>query len=188
MDTKSQKDKLREQLLKRRLELDEEEYLRRSARIVRSLQKQPEFQKAKTIHCYVSLNERREVNTRPLIRELLAGDKNVVVPITEFDSGRLKSVHLDSYSDLKKNKWGVLEPEGGRKAEKSEIDLVVVPMVGGDFNRNRIGYGKGFYDRFLSSLNVPAIGLLFNTCLLQEVPVEPFDVPLEKLITEEETI
>lgn len=186
LDAKAQKSELREQLLQRRLQLNREEYIQKSDQIIERLIKQPEFEKAETIHCYVSINSRREVNTRPLIKELLASDKKVVVPITEFDSGRLTNVYLESYDDLQENKWGVLEPEGGENAENSEIDMVVVPMVGGDRNKNRIGYGKGFYDRFLAAIEAPAIGLLFKTCLVQEVPVESFDVPLTKLITEEE--
>lgn len=188
MDAKAKKSELRKQLLQRRLQLQGEAYLQKSRRIIEHLVQQSEFKKAQTIHCYVSLNSRKEVNTRPLIKKLLGTEKKVVVPITEFDSGRLINVYLENFDDLQENQWGVLEPVGGQEAEKSEIDLVVVPMVGGDHNKNRIGYGKGFYDRFLAVVRAPAIGLLFKTCLVQEVPVESFDVPLTKLITEEEII
>jgi 5-formyltetrahydrofolate cyclo-ligase len=69
-----------------------------------------------------------------------------------------------------------------------KLGLVIVPMVGGDNQKNRIGYGKGFYDRFLKQVDCPTVGLLFNECLVQKIPVEPFDVSLGKIITEDQII
>lgn len=188
MDIKEEKTKLRSKLLDERAQLTTRQYLDKSETIIHHLKQQPEFKRGETIHCYVSLNERNEVNTRPLIQYLVRSESNVVVPITHFNSGKLSHVYLQDYSDLQQNKWGVMEPEGGKKADPSDLDLVVVPMVGGDRQKNRIGYGKGFYDRFLSQITAPTIGLLFESCLLEKVPVETFDVPLGKLITEKEVI
>jgi len=63
-----------------------------------------------------------------------------------------------------------------------------VPMVAGDLKKNRIGYGKGFYDRFLRDLGCPSAGLVFELCIADEIPVEDFDIPLSKLITEKRVI
>lgn len=184
MNKSKRKQKLREELLKRRSSIPKETYLQKSAQIRQRLRELPEFRKAHTVHCYVSINDRREVNTHPLIKNMISGKKQVVVPVTEIKKGALSHVHLNSFEDLKTNRWGVLEPKGGLEVEPDMLDLVIVPMVGGDRSNNRIGYGKGFYDRFLAETNCPKIGLLFEECLVEEVPTEPFDVKLDKLITE----
>lgn len=188
MDIQKRKQELRQRLLEKRSELTKEEYTRKSAQIIRRLKGEPEFKKAHTIHCYVSINERNEVNTRPLIKALLAAERNVVIPVTNFDSGILTHVYLNRFSDLKKNEWGVPEPIRGEEADTDDLDLVIVPMAGGDYDKNRIGYGKGFYDRFLQQVGCPAVGLLFERCLVDTVPTGKFDVPLDKLVTEKRTI
>lgn len=183
------KDPIRKELLGRREALAENEFLEKSSRIIRSLTELEDFKQAGTVHCYVSMNSRREVNTIPLIKELAKSEKQLVVPVTDFETGRLDSVYLDDFNKLKKNKWGVFEPSGEvKQADPSDIDLVVVPMVGGDLRGNRIGYGKGFYDRFLSGMDCPKVGLLFECCLVKVIVPESFDIPMDLLITENAVI
>lgn len=183
-----QKERIRNKLLERRQQLEETDYLAKSQTIIDTLQCQPEFEQAETVHCYVSMNERREVNTHQLIKKMLSEDKKVVVPRTEFSTGELSHFYLENFDDLIENKWGVLEPKSGKKANLVDLNLIIVPMAGGDKKKNRIGYGKGFYDRFLNKVTAPAIGLLFEDCLLKKIPVEKFDVPLDKFITEKKVI
>ena len=179
---------MRQQLLNKRLQLSEQEYLSKSEEIITKLKTLPEFKDAYTIHCYVSLNERNEVNTLPLIKELTKEQRKLVVPVTNFNDGSLTHIFLRDFDLLQKNKWGVLEPGMGEEAAPEDLDLIIVPMAGGDHQKNRIGYGKGFYDRFLSKVACPKIGLLFNDCLVEQVPVADFDIPLSKMITEEQII
>lgn len=188
MDIQEQKQKLRENFLDTRTALSETDYLQKSEEIVSRLVEQPEFVAASTVHCYVSMEKRREVNTRALIKKILDQKKRLAVPVTDFETMRLESCLLKRFKDLEKNKWGVLEPKEGSRLSPQEFDLVVVPMVGGDEERNRIGYGKGFYDRFLSEVTCTTIGLSFETCIAESVPAEDFDVPLHKVITEERVI
>ncbi|MDZ7715377.1 MAG: 5-formyltetrahydrofolate cyclo-ligase [Balneolaceae bacterium] len=188
MSIAEQKQELRQQLLSRREAFSEKDYQYKSQKIINKLKIQPEFREAEIIHCYVSLNKRNEVNTLPLIKHLLTAKKRVVVPVTNFDDGTLSHTFLNEFSALQENKWGVLEPAKGKTAEPDEMDLVIVPMAGGDYKKNRIGYGKGFYDRFLNKVSCSTIGLLFDDCLVSEIPVEEFDVPLSKIITEEHVI
>lgn len=185
MDTRQQKEKLRQQLLSSRKAISREEFESNSEKIVSKLKEQPQFLEADTTHCYVSMNERREVDTHGLIKEQLAKGKEVVVPVTNFNDGTFTNIKIPEFDVLKKNKWGVLEPEGGEHIAIDEIELVIVPMVGGDEQCNRIGYGKGFYDRFLKEVSCPAIGLLFEQNIIPTVPVEDFDIPLDKIITEQ---
>jgi 5-formyltetrahydrofolate cyclo-ligase len=184
LDIPQQKKDLRKKLLQKRESIPEPEYYGSSADIVENLKEQGEFKRAETIHCYVSMNVRREVETRELIKEMISKGKQVVVPITNFERGSLRHVELNSYSDLEPNKWGVLEPEDGEEIALDEIDLVVVPMVGADEHCNRIGYGKGFYDRFLREVECPTIGLIFDQNIVANIPTEDFDVPLDKIISD----
>lgn len=188
MEVKIQKEKIRKDLLDRRSRIPEKEYLEKSERIISRLRKLPEITNARSIHCYISMNKRREANTHPLLKELINTGHNVVVPLTHIDSGVLTHVRLNDFEDLQPGAWGVPEPQKGERVSAEALDLVIVPMVGGDTNRNRIGYGKGFYDRFLQNVSCPAVGLLFETCLVDEIPVEPFDVKLDKFVTEERVV
>lgn len=188
MKATERKEALRNELLERRKSISGEHYKDASQRIRSGLMRQPEYREANSIHCYVSLNDRGEIDTHPLIREMLQSEKRVVVPVTDFDNDSLRHVVLRDYNDLSPNKWGVPEPGGGKEIDPVELDLVVVPMVGGDQQCNRLGYGKGFYDRFLAQTDCPTIGLCFDECIVGEIPVEPFDVRLDKIITQERVI
>lgn len=188
MNKSKQKQQIREKLLAHRKKIPEDGHQKQSKQIRERLKKLSEFHEAQTVHCYVSINDRREVNTHSLIKEMLQMNKTVVVPFTQIEKGRLRHIKLERFEDLKPNRWGVLEPSEGKEVEPEQFGLVIVPMVGGDSQKNRIGYGKGFYDRFLSKTDCPKIGLLFEGCLVNKLPVEPFDVPLDKLITEKQVI
>lgn len=188
MGLHQEKQQLREQFFKARKALSGQAYQQKSERIIDALVKQPEFLQASSLHCYVAMEERREVNTKPLIEKLLKTPKRLAVPVVDFQTQTLNSFYIDQLQDLQKNRWGVLEPDGGTPADPAELDLVIVPMVGGDEKRNRIGYGMGFYDRFLSTVNCPTVGLLFECCLAESIPVEEFDIALDKVITEKRVI
>ena len=188
MDTIEKKKNLRDELLERRKALSEERYRQLSAQIVNSLRTQPEFREATSVHCYISMNDRQEVDTHELVRNMLSMGKGVVVPVTNFSEGTLRHFRLHSFGDLEPNKWGVLEPNEGEEVSPDELEVVIVPMVGGDEQCNRIGYGKGFYDRFLEKVSCPKIGLTFDRNVIEEIPVEHFDVPMDKIITDRRVI
>lgn len=188
MHIQEKKEELRKNYLGIRSRISGEEFKKWSQFIIRRLTDSTDYNKAKCVHCYVSVNERKEVNTHPIILEMLSGQKQVVVPVTNFSTGTLNHVELNDFEDLESNKWGVPEPESGTEVPADELDLVVVPMVAGDARCNRLGYGKGFYDRFLSQVDCPKIGLLYENCLVEKIPTEEFDVPLDQIITEDRVI
>lgn len=179
---------MRQRLLAKRSAMDPKEYAEKSELILDKLKRQPEFRTADCIHCYVSMNHRNEVNTHPLINELIDLGKKVVVPVTNFESATLTHKYLSDFDRLKKNKWGVPEPVEGEAADINNLELVIVPMAGGDEAKNRLGYGKGFYDRFLKEASCPTFGLLFEVGMVAEIPTQKFDVPLSKLITEDRVV
>lgn len=188
MDRHQKKEELRKNLLEQREAIPEAAYYDLSADIIEELKKQDEFRAAEIIHCYISMNKRREVETRELIKEILLKKRQVIVPVTNFENRTLSHVHLRSFEDLQKNKWGVLEPNNGEEVFPDKVELVIVPVVAADEECNRIGYGKGFYDRFLKQVKCPKIGLIFDRNIVEKVPVEDFDIPLDKVITESRII
>ena len=131
------------------------------------------------------MNERNEVNTQPLIQELISRGIKVIVPITDFESGTLNHSMLTSFEELESNKWGVLEPKEMDETDYKP-DIILVPLLAADLEFNRLGYGKGFYDRFLSESSALTIGLVFQEYILNKIPVERFDQKLDILVTEKE--
>jgi 5-formyltetrahydrofolate cyclo-ligase len=184
LDKQQKKEEIRERLLDKRISISEPEFYGASADIIEELKEQRKYQNADTVHCYVSMNKRREVATHELIQEMIFKGRRVIVPVTNFESGTLTHIQLTSFSDLEENEWGVLEPGRGSEVSPEVLELVIVPMVGGDEHCNRIGYGKGFYDRFLQNVDCPTIGLAFENTIIDQVPTEKFDIPLDKIITE----
>lgn len=187
MSVSDQKSELRARLLKLRKSINEEDWQIRSETIINELKKIPEFITSDIIHCFVSMNDRKEVNTHSLLDDLISSGTKVIVPVTDFETGELKHSELKSFKDLKKNKWGVLEPNEIYPQTK-EIGLILVPLLAADNEFNRLGYGKGFYDRFLRKENAIKVGLLFDDFLIDQIPVENFDEKLDILITEKKTL
>lgn len=187
MSIKLEKEQVRKKFLKIRDSLSPERVKILSGSISQTLVQSADYENAEVIHCYVSMNDRNEVNTHDFIKASLKSGKEVQVPKMR-GNGLISSFVISSLTELEPNPWGVLEPVTEVKAKKSP-DIIIVPMVAGDRQKNRIGYGKGYYDRFLENSNSEHVGLLFQ-CQLStgKLPVEEFDVPLDVLITESEII
>lgn len=143
---------------------------------------------AKTIHLYVSNSDKNEVDTSQIMHHSLLTDKKVVVPKVVEDN-QLKHIEIESTNNFEQNRWGIPEPVDGEEVSIQELNLIIVPMVAGDRQRNRLGYGKGYYDRFLEKSNATKIGLLYDLQIHpEELPVEKFDIPLDLLLTQSEQI
>lgn len=182
------KRKLRNEVLADRQQLSEQQWVNKSNQIIQLLLDSDVYKKSKVIHTYVSMNKRREVCTDNLLKHLFDDRKRVVVPITNFSDKTLSHSEIDAENELVANKWGVREPKSINPVEISEIDLIIVPMAAADKDGNRLGYGRGFYDRFLDMTDATKIGLTFHDFLFDEIPVEEFDVKLDVIITEEVVI
>lgn len=168
-----------------RQSLREKEWKYLSSIIIDKLMNTEEFKSASAIHTYVSMEKNREVFTLHLINACLDSDKKVFVPKIKSE-GILSHHQLSTLSSLSENKWGVMEPTSNTDAELPDDLLVVVPMVAADFKRNRLGYGKGYYDRFLNSLNSTKIGLCYTMNInWKPLPVDTFDIKMDKIISEQ---
>lgn len=187
MSVSDQKSELRSRLLFQRKSMSDQVWGLKSDQIISNLKELKEYKISDTIHCFVSMNDRKEVNTHKLIKELLSQNWEVIVPITDFETGELQHSKLESFEELEINKWGVLEPLK-QKSFSEKIDLILVPLLAADKRFNRLGYGKGFYDRFLNSTNALKIGLVFEEFILPHIPTEDFDEKLDILITEKKIL
>jgi len=184
------KEELRRNYLDKRKSLSEEKAELKSKNIVKKLTQLTRFKEATVIHSYVSIKKNREVDTIKFIKRCLETGKEVVVP-KMVGEGKLKHIHIDSLDDLKENNMGIHEPalDNSDPVSVNELDLVVVPMVAGDRFKNRIGYGAGYYDRFLENCSALKVGLLFDCQFFDgKLPVQEYDIPLDILITESRKI
>jgi 5-formyltetrahydrofolate cyclo-ligase len=182
------KQELREKALAERQQISAREWKSKSELIISSLRHADFYKTAKTVHTYISMNHRREVCTDGLLENLLNAEKKAVVPIINFEDESLTHSQICSLSDLKKNKWGVAEPKHVNPVDVEDLDVIIVPMVAADRAGNRLGYGRGFYDRFLSETGATKAGLVFDAFLFDEIPTEEFDEKLDVIISEEEVI
>jgi 5-formyltetrahydrofolate cyclo-ligase len=142
-----------------------------------------EFKSAKIVMFFVSFDA--EVDTMRMILKAIKMGKRVVVPVIK-NGLLIISELLTPEKELQKGRFGIFEPSVRylRLIDPKQIDLVIVPGIAFDRNNNRLGRGKGYYDRFLSTLpvNIPKIGIAFKFQVVQNLPTQPHDVPVTHLI------
>lgn len=144
------------------------------------------FVDADTVFIYVSFQN--EVSTLKIIKFALECGKRVCVPLID-ENYIMRAVQIDSLDELVLGKYGILSPKSGQsEVYKSEIDLVVVPIVAVDDKGNRIGFGAGYYDKFLSDYNSKTIGLCFSFQIVENCFAEKFDKKIMKIICEDKKI
>ena len=142
------------------------------------------FKQSKVIFIYMDF--KNEVMTSDLIKHMLSEKKRVVVPYTDTISTVLIPSEITGESDLKLNSFGYSEPKKVSPVNIEEIDLVIVPGLVFDKNLNRIGFGKGYYDRILNKLKASArkVAVAHDFQVLEEIPAEEHDVKMDMIITE----
>ncbi|NUN69615.1 MAG: 5-formyltetrahydrofolate cyclo-ligase [Bacteroidetes bacterium] len=174
---------LREMMKQRRLDISKNEVRRRSQLIMEELLTLPEFFRADVVHTYVS-SKNNEVDTHDLIRLLLKQRKRVVVPISDAATKTMQHSELQSLSELVGGAYGILEPRMCRPVPVSALQVVVVPALAVDPKGHRIGFGAGFYDRFLAGVTVPVIALAYDFQITGSVPQENTDVPVSFIVSD----
>ena len=163
-----------------------------SQQVIERLFKLPCYQSAQVVMWY--LDVRDEVRTRYALPRVLASDKKMVVPYCVDD--HLELFVLRSISELVAGAFGILEPETalrdmpGRAASPDELQLVVVPGVAFDRSGNRLGHGKGFYDRLLGQIasRVTKVALAFDCQIIDSIPSQPHDIAMDIVLTPTEII
>lgn len=142
----------------------------------------------------VYISARREVNTHGIVAECLRIGKKIAVPRVVPDSGILEpreitqwSPNLEQNPQIEKGSYGLWEPRvnATRAIAIQELDCVLVPGVAFDANGQRLGRGKGYYDRFLAQLSpdVPLISLAYRDQIVASIPFEAHDIPVHEVLT-----
>ncbi len=139
----------------------------------------PQFRNAEIVFCYVSAGS--EVKTHALIKELLSV-KKVVVPYCTDNDGNMIAAEIKSFDELKEGRFGIFEPITPEEFPKNEIDFVITPAIAFDKNGYRLGYGKGYYDRFLSSISPYKLGICKKELLTEKLPHDEFDIKMDNVI------
>lgn len=183
------KKRLRKQLLERRNALSENERTEFSHTITNAVLHDDHIQRAQYIHCYLSFAS--EVKTRHLIEVLWEQGKTVFAPIV-IGSELLHSV-ITSETEFAPDSYGIPTPVHTDYLQTHELpltdnDCVIVPVVGFDAKGARLGYGKGFYDRFLTTTDAFRCGVAFSCQLCDEIPTDEFDQNIDIVITEQQKI
>ena len=138
-----------------------------------------EFLDAKAVFCYVSAHS--EVGTHNLIEELLK-EKEVVVPYCTDSFGNMIAVKINSPDDLTEGRFGILEPKTPKPFNKEEINFAIVPGIAFDKDGFRLGYGKGYYDRFLSSISPYKLGVCQKEFFVDTLPHNEYDIQMDSVM------
>ncbi|MBQ5399596.1 MAG: 5-formyltetrahydrofolate cyclo-ligase [Ruminococcus sp.] len=142
------------------------------------------YKNAGTVFAFVSLSI--EVDTEEIIRDALVSGKRLAVPRCNVNDGTMTFYYIKSRGDLKKGYFGLLEPDEKKceRALKRDCDLIIVPGLVFDKSGHRIGFGKGYYDRYLRNFEGVSAGVCYSFCVKQRLPKEKFDLPVKYLITD----
>ncbi len=154
-----------------------------SQQISRCLVNSQMFSQASTIAAYCSFGS--EVETGKLISTAINQGKKICLPTTNPETKAMFFSYYDGNAhNLVCNNFGLQEPTGAL-VDPSLLDLIIVPGISFDFSGARLGYGAGYYDRFLKTVNCPTIGLAFSVQIAKKLPFNSYDVRVANLATEE---
>ena len=140
------------------------------------------YEKAQTIFCYVGTE--REIDTMRLIHIMMRDGKNIAVPLC-VRKGVMEARRIVGMGGLVSGRYGILEPRlECPVVPPEELDLVIVPCCTGNARGQRLGYGGGYYDRFLPQTKCPTMLLCRHQLEREDIPVEPHDVQMDYFVTE----
>lgn len=173
------KQELRQAIRARKRAMTEEDILRRSEILAEKFARSNAYRAAKTIYGYLPYNQ--EVRTVPMLRRALEEGKRVAVPKVYGDD--MKFIYLDDLSQVAKGYAGIPEPVADGPVAQDETALVLMPGLAFDRAGHRIGYGGGFYDKFLArEPHHPTVALCYDFQVMDRVETEEFDIPVDLVI------
>ncbi|WDV46972.1 5-formyltetrahydrofolate cyclo-ligase [Clostridiaceae bacterium M8S5] len=182
------KNQTRKDMLKMRRSMAYQQVKCNSDKIKNTLINMDIIKSSKTIMLYLSFGN--EVDTFELLDWCLENGKNVVVPYCIEENNKMVPCKITSRNDLERSPLGFLQPKEELIDDITyDIDVVIVPGVAFDIKGNRIGFGGGYYDRFLSSHSkVTTIALCHDYQLIKEVQKDKFDIPMNNIVTEKKKV
>ena len=157
-------------------------------KIYQQVIKLPSYQTATWVYCYITTQS--EVDCVPIIEKALCDGKRVAVPKVNQDD--MEFYEINALDECILGTFGILEPASNRLVTPvyNEKTLILVPGLAYDHEKNRMGYGKGYYDRYFHKYGedkFERIAIAYDLQVVKEIPCEPFDVKVDKIITEYKT-
>ena len=180
----TKKEKLRKAIKAKLAEMTREERVAASNNIADKLFELNEYRSARILFAYNSFG--CEVITDAIIENALNSGKTICVPRVEKE--RMQAVIIDKNTEYCANEWGIMEPLSEASIDPCTIELSLIPLFGFDRRLNRLGRGKGFYDRFLVNLPTKKIALAYSVQESPSVDTGAYDIKVDKIITEKEII
>lgn len=167
---------IRRQIREKKRAMTQEEILLRSEKLGQLLAQSPIYQSAKTIYGYLPYNQ--EVRTVPMLERALRDGKKVAVPKVYGDTMRF--IYLEDMSCVETGYAGIPEPVADEPVAEDQTALVLMPGLAFTKDGDRMGYGGGFYDRFLAEEpNHPTVALCYEFQILESLPTEEYDIPVD---------
>jgi 5-formyltetrahydrofolate cyclo-ligase len=183
------KSEIRKRMIALRNAIPREEIEEKSRAIQQRVMALEAVQSASTLMAYLSFGS--EVDLDGLICWCWGEGKRIVVPICHMESRKLTACRIDGFDELETGHYGIRAPMEGliRPVPEGEIDAILVPAVAFDRRGYRIGYGGGYYDRFLPRTpQAVKIGVAFSSQIVEEIPADGHDLPVGMIVTEREVI
>ena len=176
------KQELRAELMSKRKAMSKEKKREAELEIQSRLLMTEEYRACDCVLIYVSTNS--EIDTKGVINAAFANKKRVAVPVTNDDYS-LSFYYINSLKELKEGRFGILEPENHEnEVTEFENSICVIPALCCDLSGNRIGYGKGCYDRFLASYSGEKICLVYGENVLPQISSESTDVAVDIIVSD----
>ncbi len=143
-----------------------------------------EYQNAEVIFAFVSKNI--EVDTSYIINDAIKSGKKVAVPRCKADIPTMEFYYISSYDDLEEGCYGLLEPDLKKcpAASSAEASIMLVPGLVFDRSGYRLGFGKGYYDRYISDFSGLTVGVCYSKCIENALPLGYFDRPIDVVVTD----
>lgn len=178
-----EKSTLRKIYLEKRKKLHENDIRSLSKKIFENFISEFTVSKNQKVHCFLSISKKNEVDTNFFLEYFFKNNIRVFVP--KVVDEELISIEITEESALLENSWGIKEPVENIDSGIKDFDLILVPLLYADSFGNRVGYGKGFYDRFFSEINPNSLKIGLNFFSPEELidDVAPFDIALDYLVT-----
>lgn len=178
------KAEIRRKFKELRLDLDQEAIESLSLEIANGILELPIWN-YRYYHTFLSIAEQKEVDTEFLLHILQGKDKDVIIARTDFESGEMINYLLTDQTVIRKNRWNIPEPQEGIEVPAEKLEVVFIPLLAFDKTGHRVGYGKGFYDRFLANCkpDIVKIGLSFYGPVNKIDEIFSSDIPLNYCVT-----
>lgn len=182
--SKEEKKKLRIEYRTARAKISNDEKQKKDFEITQALLINDAYTKAQEVLCYVSTGD--EIDTRGIILDALRRGKKVFVPKCTEQKGVMKFYKINSFDDLSTGKYGIPEPintaDDNEWQRGNDASVCIVPTLCCDRFGNRLGYGGGYYDRFLNDFNGKTVCLCYSQFSQADIPLEEHDVPCDIVI------